>query len=380
MKNTGRILFNDLILFRPKSGIAVYAEQLLAHLEKRIELTRLSTLMAARPLKMAFGGSGGGGGPKKESLFYEMVKGSGHSLLNRYAAAMLRRQKWDLYHEPDAIALDLPTRKVVTVHDLSVTLFPQWHPRYRVKKFEKHLAASVGQTSRFIAVSQTTKQDLIRYWNIPESKIEVVLEAPRPQFFRRSAEEMLRVRRRYTLPEKFLLFVGSLEPRKNVLGFLKSYATLPASVRDEYKVVLAGGRGWDNDEVFEEIKRLGDSVRYLGYFPDELLSSLMGAAHALIYPSFYEGFGLPPLEAMACGVPVVAARAGSLPEILGEAPLYLDPYDATSIRAALLKICSDNLFVRSLAERGVEHVKKFSWAKAAEQTCRIYETLRQAPL
>jgi glycosyltransferase involved in cell wall biosynthesis len=215
---------------------------------------------------------------------------------------------------------------------------------------------------------------MVRLLGVPEDRIRVVELAPRPEFRKLPEDAIANVRRRLSLPARFILYAGTIEPRKNVPGLLRAYAGLSPRLRSEYSLVLAGGWGWRSDDVQEMLATppWSECVRWLGYLPDDDLVAVMNAAAVVVYPSYYEGFGLPPLEAMACGRPVVTTHCGSLREVVGEAAYIVEPSDDAAVTKALAEILSEPELADDLIRRGREHVLKFDWARTARLTAKAY--------
>ena len=186
-------------------------------------------------------------------------------------------------------------------------------------------------------------------------------------------DPFLRARAKYNLPENFILFVGSIEPRKNLKGLLKAYQDLDGNIRKDIKLVLVGFKGWENREIMELIREMEGDVFYIGYVPEEDLAKIYNLAHLMAYPSFYEGFGLPPLEAMACGCPVVVSKAASLPEVCGDAAYYVDPKEVTSIAGGISKVLSDEGLRAAQIKKGIAHADGFRWEKSALLHLHIFE-------
>lgn len=270
-----------------------------------------------------------------------------------------------------------PTRlppNVVTIHDLGYHLFPHAHPWRQRAYLAASTRWSAAVATRVIAVSAATAQDLQRYDKTPAAKIAVVHEAaPTPRQV--AAEEMAAVRQRYQLARPYALFVGTLQPRKNVVRLAQAYALLCAQGRADFDLVLAGGAGWLSDDLLAALEAMpmGGHLRRLGYVPDADLPALYSGAQMFCLPSLYEGFGLPILEAQSYGAPVMSANRSALPEIAGAAALYVDPTDVDAIAAAMLRLSQDEALRQQLIAAGHENVKRFSWAKAAAETLAVLE-------
>ena len=363
-----RLLFNDLITLRERSGVGAYAFHLLEHLPreaKDLSLIRLSETLSGLPLKLLSAKlpSGKSSGAKSKWKSYAQ------KVVSQYVRLSSAWQSYDLYHEPDALALPIAAPTAVTVHDLSVSLFPNWHPEYRVRNYEAQLERTLQVARHFFADSMATKNDMQKYWRVSPEKIDVIPLAPRPMFRRLSAHELSQTALPKTPSGKYFLFVGTLEPRKNVKGLIRAYRSLDASLREQYPLFLAGGRGWKNEDLSP---LFGNDVRWLGYVSDKDLVPLMNGALAMVYPSFYEGFGLPPLEAMACGVPVISSHRGSLKEVVGPAVYVIEPEDETQIAKAMAAVACDEALRKNLVESANSHLKNFSWEVTARQTIAGY--------
>lgn len=294
---------------------------------------------------------------------------------NTYAAAFRGlTRKYALYHEPNHIPMRSPLPTVTTVHDLSVLAHPEWHPADRVKWYENEFSAGVRQTRRFIAASEYTKSEMVRLLGLAAERIDVTYQAPRDAFAPALPQERDEVLTRLALPQSFFLYVGTLEPRKNLPGLLRAFAGLPAAVRQRHPLVLVGAWGWKIGELQAALRdalRPGE-VLLLGYLHDRTLAKLYTACTALVWPTFYEGFGMPPLEAMACGAPVIVSRATSLPEVVGDAGVLLDPGDEAAWSAAMLRAASEPEWRREARERSLARAAEFSWRRCAEQTVACY--------
>lgn len=263
---------------------------------------------------------------------------------------------------------------VVTILDLSFLRYPQaFRPgnRLYLRLFTRF---SVRRARRIIAISEHTKADIIRWLGVSPECIEVVYCGVEERFHPLPTEEVSAFRRKKGLPEHFLLHVGTLEPRKNLGLLLRAYARLRAAGENPPSLILAGAKGWMCEGLFSQVEELGlrDSVHFPGYVLPEELPLWYNAATCFVYPSLYEGFGLPPLEAMACGTPVLSSNAASLPEVVGDAGLLLDPLGEKLWAHGLAQVLSQPDLQRELAERGRDRACRFNWGRAAEETVRVY--------
>jgi len=286
----------------------------------------------------------------------------------------------DLFHEPDFV---LPptrpgTRTVLTVHDLTfIRDSESAFPRLR-RYLNRVVPRSVGRATHVLADSLATKNDLVELFNTPPDKITVLYGGVDARFTPvRESERLATVRARYGIGQgPFILGIGTIQPRKNYRRLIQAFAILK-SLTSSLQLVIAGGKGWMYDSIFAEVKHLGleGQVLFPGFVDDDDLSALYSAAELLAFPSIYEGFGLPILEAMACGTPVVTSITSSLPELAGDAALLIEPTDVDAIAAAMRCLLQDPDLRRGLVAGGFDQARKFTWQKAATQLVEIYQSI-----
>jgi len=285
----------------------------------------------------------------------------------------------ELLHSPVNIQpLFLPCKGVITVTDLSFMVFPESFRTFRrfYQRFFTRL--SVRRASHLITYSTSTAQDLTRFFAVPAGRISVVFPGVDTAYCPVRDEAVLdEFRRRRNLPQKFILFVGTLEPRKNLLTLLQAYAQFRRQTDAGHKLVLGGGAGWLYQPISAAVEKLGlqDDVIFPGFIPDDELPLWYNSADVFVYPSLYEGFGLPPLESMACGTPVIVSDASSLPEVVGDAALLVNPYRPDEWAAALATLCGDAHLQADLASRGLERARDFSWTRMARETIKVYRDI-----
>ncbi|MFC2015316.1 glycosyltransferase family 4 protein [Chloroflexota bacterium] len=284
----------------------------------------------------------------------------------------LRRAGVDLLH---GMALVGPMAAscpfVVTIHDLSFIRYPQNFQGLKRRYLQTLTKLSVRRARRVIAISENTKRDIVQYYGIEPTKVDMIHYGLDSMFQPLPPEQIERFRSEKGLPPSFVLFVGTLEPRKNVARLIKAYAQLP---QDRPPLVLVGGKGWLYDEIFAGVRSVGldDEVLFAGYVPADQLPYWYNAADLFVYPSLYEGFGLPPLEAMACGTPVITSSVSSLPEVVGRAGLLVDPVDTEALAAAMLRALGDPDGRAEMAAAGLARAQSFSWQDAARRTVETY--------
>jgi len=284
----------------------------------------------------------------------------------------LRRIGADLVHGPVFVGpLLAGCPFVITIHDLSFIRFPAlFRPANRV-----YLTAmtrlSARRARRLIAVSAHAANESTRLLGVPRDRVDVVYHGVDPSFHPLPADEVAAFRRRKGLPERFVLFVGTLEPRKNLVRLVEAFAR----IRDrDVALILVGGKGWLYDELFARVEALGldHHVFFPGYVMSDALPLWYNSATVFSYPSLYEGFGLPVLEAQACGTPVLTTNVSSLPEAAGDGALMVDPYDVDALTAGLNRLLADETLRQVLRERGLAHAGRFSWSRAAQETTGVY--------
>jgi glycosyltransferase involved in cell wall biosynthesis len=274
----------------------------------------------------------------------------------------------------------LPCASVVTFHDMTFFLYPQLHTRARRLFFPPAIRFSARHADALLTISESTRRDAIRLLNIPPEKIfatQLGVDAS----FRPVADPDARaaVRRRYDLPETFILYVGLVEPRKNLPVLIRALRSL-ADWGLSYPLVIAGRFGWMYQQVLAEIEALDlkENVRFLGYVPQADLPIVYNLACCFVYPTLYEGFGFPALEALACGTPLVTTAVSSLPEIVGEAGLLVPPGDEGALAAAVQAVITDAGLRARLAQEGPKRASQFAWERTAQQTLQVYRRVLEA--
>jgi len=271
---------------------------------------------------------------------------------------------------------DAKKRLVVTIYDLTVITHPECHKKLNIKHCKKGIEDAVKYADAIIAISEHTKKDLVNIAGAPEELVTVTPLAADPDLRPVTDKSTLdKVRRKYKLPADYILFLGSLEPRKNVAALIKAYAGLAEGYKKKYHLVIAGARGWLNSPVHDTIKKFGllDKTNFPGYVDREDLSALYSMADCFVYPSLYEGFGLPVLEAMACGAPVITSNTSSMPEVAGSAALLINPLDEGELTTALEKILANKPLREEMRKKGFIQEKKFSWERCAAETLEVYK-------
>ena len=266
----------------------------------------------------------------------------------------------------------LRSQSIPIIYDLSYEKYAELAEPRNQKFLSEQVRIAAKRADHIVTISENSKREISSFYHIPPKDITVCYPAvDKSHFYRRSDEEIATVLQTYDLQNKYILFVGNIEPRKNLKNLLLAYEKLPVDVRREYSLLLVGAKGWQDDEIINTIERLrerGDIIQMPSHrVEDADLPAIYSGASVFVYPSIYEGFGIPPLEAMACGVPTVTSDNSSLPEAAGDASKLVDASSIESISAGLLLVLSDDSYQKLLVARGNQQVDKFSWRRAAER-------------
>jgi glycosyltransferase involved in cell wall biosynthesis len=380
-----RVLLNGLISLLPKSGIGHYIDNLYQHLaadDREITLfpSGIPRRLAREFLRFAPTQSGDRPLPANSMLsprrWLRGMMRLGRQLGERVMRKQFRRlaRQCQIYHEPNYIPFetDLPT--VVTVHDLSVLLHPEWHPLERVRSFECGFRAGLEKSQHIITDSNAIRREMIERLDVPSEKVSTVHLGVRPIFQPMQPINSLSVLRSLRLEPGYLLHVGTIEPRKNLLMLMRAYVDLPRELRERHPLLLIGSWGWQARGIrdyYESTARQA-GVRHIGYVADELLPAIYNAAHCLVFPSHYEGFGFPPLEMLACGGAVLASDTAAIAEMMPAGAELLLPNDPIAWREAMRWALRDEDYLNALRVGGPAHASRFTWAKCALETRAIY--------
>lgn len=314
------------------------------------------------------------------------------------AAAAIARERPDIWHSPAyTFPLMYSGKTVVTVHDLAIFRHPEWFPKEFLGKqtFSTKILVpqSLKRTDKIIAVSKSTQKDIEEIFKIKREKIAVIYEGVEIRDFPSKIQETCGVedkiceedlKAKYSLKDRYILFLGTIEPRKNIISLVKAFYSLLKDNKKfrQHQLVIAGAKGWKSGDIFEEIKvqntklrkeKVENAIKYVGYVPAKDKFSLMMHAECFVFPSLYEGFGLPVLEALSLGVPTITSNVSSLPEVVGNAAILINPNRVSEIKMALEKILKDENLRDKLSHAGIAQAKKFSWEKCAKETLIVYE-------
>ncbi len=298
-------------------------------------------------------------------------------------AARLQPGQFDLYFEPNFIPLpEIRSRRcMVTVHDLSFFLYPQWHPKDRVAYFQHHFSNNIARADIVLADSNYILNEACTRLGIPREKLRMIYAGCDHRLFSPQGKEAVaRVRSKYNISGPYFLYVGTIEPRKNLQALARVFGRFASGRKRPPQLVLCGYQGWSNTEIMGEFESLAqrEMLRFLGYVPAKDLPGLYSGAVSLVYPSLYEGFGLPVVEAMASGCPVLCSDRASLPEAAGDAALFVDPENDEEILGGLRRIEGDAGLRASMREKGLRQSGRFSWERSAAEILALMRELAEA--
>jgi len=280
----------------------------------------------------------------------------------------------DVFHASNQVRN--PPRKALlttTIHDMTAWSHPEMHTAATVLADQRFAANIIKPARGIITPSESSRKDAIERLGLNPDRVRAIHHGISEAYFESPDPE--RARKHFKLDKPYILFVSTIEPRKNLPRLLDAYEGLPASVREEYDLVIAGPRGWSSENTMLRLSLAGQSVRYLGYVPEEYLPSLTAGASVFAYPSLYEGFGFPIAQAMATGTPVITSNVSSLPEVAAGAALLVDPLSTTELRDALQRVLTSTSLADQLATKGRERAKHFSWDRCARETWNFFENL-----
>lgn len=283
-----------------------------------------------------------------------------------------------LYHEPNFILKHHKGPAVATIHDLSFISYPQYHPAKRVAWLSSELPGTLKRADKLITDSEQVRRELIEQFGVDENKVSAIHLGASPAFTMKNASQTRKTLERYDLKHgQYLLFIGTLEPRKGVDTLLEAWSRLPGHLKRDFPLVLAGAPGWGNREVLARMQYLiaHEGLKHLNFVPSNDLPALYSGASALVYPSHYEGFGLPVLEAMSCGTPIICTGDTSMAEITGEHALHVQAGNVGQLTDRIRHLLENESLRSQLSASGLIRAQDFSWEKCARQTHEIYRTL-----
>lgn len=291
-----------------------------------------------------------------------------------YTRAVFDRRRYDLYHEPNFIPLACRLPVIVNIYDLSPIVHPEWHPAERIAWFERDFIPKINKIAHVLAISEFARQEIIDTLGFPPDRVTRTYCGVRDHFRPLPPDETANTLRQLGLPPNYLLHVGTIEPRKNLGMLLRAYCSLPDELRERCPLVLVGSWGWRMEETaryFDDVARHKNVIRP-GYLPDSTLPAVYNGARALVFPTLYEGFGLPAAEMLACDGAVLSSTAGAVAEVLGNCGHLIDPQDSDGWRMAMMRVITDDDWRNQLRRGGTEQAAQFTWEGCARDTLTAY--------
>lgn len=372
-----KVAFNAVPLLSPLTGVGQYVKQLLEGLDTQAQVNvhkfyaaRWSEDTRQQPLSQMTN--------RWKGWIKKWVPNSyqhARTVQQKYFSKGVATIKPDVYHEPNFLAYEFDGPSVITVHDLSWIRYPQMQPKERVRAMDQYFEPGLRRANRILTDSHFVKQELIEVFGIAPHLIHPVYLGAEAQYQPHTPQQTQANLDRLGLAHgQYLLAVGTLEPRKNLQQAIRAFMAMPKSLRQQTPLVLVGMKGWNASQLEKQIAPLlaAGEIRQLGYLSREDLTQVTAGACALVYPSVYEGFGLPPLEAMACGVPVIASNVSSIPEVVGDSGLLIDPLDVNQLTEAMLTLTQAPDLRLDYAGRALARSRQFSWDQCARETLGVY--------
>ena len=286
-------------------------------------------------------------------------------------SAQILAKEYDLYWQPNFIPHNrVKAKKIITsVHDFSFLKYRAYHPKETLNYFDSNFFQNIYRSNKIITGSNYTKNEILERLDFKEEDIKVIYHGINHNIFRVYQDIKIEL----NFPKKFILSVGTVEPRKNLLRLLRAYELLDIELKEEYNLLLVGFKGWENREIMKIINKNSKYIKYLGFISDRDLAKVYNLASCFIYPSIYEGFGIPPLEAMACGTPVISSNSSSLPEVGKDSVLYCNPNSIEDIKSKIEQLLSDKNLQNNLIKKGLKRAKLFSWEKSAKEHLNLFQ-------
>ena len=371
-----RVAFNATSLIGPLTGIGQHAYQLAQRISARddVDLFMFYATYFERRVE-----------PKQERFTPKLRRMVRRFIPYAYDIAWWKRQRFfrrgaesirfDVYHEPNFLAFDFDGPLVLTVHDLSWIRYPETHPPDRVRAMHRYFEPSLRRAAVVLTVSDFVKQEVVEVFGIDPGRIQVTLNGLDPLFRPLSAGQTQGPLAKHGLAHGgYLLSVGTLEPRKNLERTVRAYGTLPPALRARFPLVIVGAKGWLTGGIHSVLGPLVErgEAKVLGYLERDELAAVTAGAAAMVYPSIYEGFGLPPLESMGCGVSAITSSVSSLPEVVADTGLLVDPFDVDAIAAGMRRMLEDSALRAALGPRALERSRLFTWDACADLTLAAY--------
>ena len=378
-----RIALDGIPLLTPKSGIGKYTTALAAALRQLPQRPKVrlfygihwSMRLRRRNTLKSSVGYNDGVNPSRYRWLPDPVKNYLKSTFAKMEFSLCRPH---IFHGTNFTADSFGVPLVITVNDLSYIRYPEMHPPERIAWLTQELPRSLNSADRIITISKFIKQEVITEFGISEDRIKAITLGVGKEYHPRDPESLILPLKAYDLkPNRYILSVGTLEPRKNLVSLIRAYESLPNEIHKQWSLVLVGMRGWKDQGIRKTIETLQEkgTLKVLGYVPEGDLPYIYTGASIFVFPSLYEGFGLPPLEAMASGVPVIVSNRASLPEVVGDAGVYIDPLNTEAIAEAMRMLLEDSKKRDQLIQSGLKQAERCTWAICAEKTYNVYRSV-----
>lgn len=377
-----KIVVDATVLARPEpTGIDYYTRSVIQAtstkmLKDNIELAYLATM------KRDLGVAGSNIKIKRYLPFPERFYSGLLHYLNIIPFDVLSRTRGDVYIFPNFSRPHLLGRakSITFIYDLAFARLDAINTTRHKKFLDKEIKGAIKRSSRIVVCSESTKNDLVDIYGVNRDRVDVVYPAVDHSTYKPQSEGVVsRVINRYKIVKKYILYLGTIEPRKNITALMRAYAELPGEIKSEYSLVLAGGKGWMDEEieaVFDALSRENSIIR-TGYVEDKDKPGLYSGASLFVFPSLYEGFGMPVLEAMACGVPIITSDISSLPEVVGKDGVMVDPVDESGMRDQMAKILKNPKLAESLRQYGLKQAARFSWDSSGKKLAEIIRSVQE---
>lgn len=384
-----RVVLNGLAALKPRTGVGNYVAELAARLPLVDPHTELAVYpgkwlsaqarkILQRPKKTGAGGSQSPAG----HTWKQRLKSWARKTCEWHFGGYCRLHRAQLYHEPNFIPFRVGKPTIITVHDLSVIFYPEWHPTDRVALHQKQFEEGIERADHVIVVSQAVRDELIRHFGLNDNRVTAIYNGVNERYRPQPPEEVQRVRQQHDLPENYFLCVGTIEPRKNLTTVMRAFVELPSSVRQRCPLVLVGPWGWKAEQekqYFEGVAQPA-GARKLGYVSDDDLPGLYCGATALLYPSHYEGFGLPPVEMLACGGNVIGSQADAVREVVGDQGILLPAEDQAAWQRAMLEAATEPDYFSEACQTESSVNGRYSWEQCAKETYAVYNHVLDLPI
>ena len=370
-----RVIINGLSALKSKTGVGHHVTNLHAALTAQFPNDSFDRYPGQWVLQRRQQPASDSTPNRRQSRTTDWSRRLAKELLPYHFAAYTNTFPYDLYHEPNFISFRSSLPTVLTVHDLSVWKFPHWHPKDRVRVHQRHFESSIRRANRIIVVSNTIRDELLRTFSIKSGKVHVIPNGIDIHYHQSADRDISRVRGKYSLPERYFLCIGTIEPRKNLLTVMRAFTQLPTHLTTEFPLMLAGPWGWrsDDERAFYESQLDTGNIRHLGYVDDADMPALYQSARALLYPSHYEGFGLPIIEMLAGGGTVIASDIPVHREIAGSHATLLPTDDLDAWMDAIRQMIQTNDDKPNPTSQ--EWARQYNWNRNASLTYALYQDL-----